>query len=227
MKIIDITVPLSPDLPVYPGDPPFSLEPVARVARGDGANVSRITLGTHAGTHIDVPRHLRDDGASVDQVPLDLLTGKARVLELRDVTAIGRRELAHLPVKGEERIILKTANSRLWSHAGFRDSYASLTPDGARYLAEAGTRLVGIDYLSIGPFGNETEVHRILLDAGILILEGLNLIGVEPGHYELLCLPLKIAGGDGAPARALLRSFARVPAGESSFDPHTTRWPLS
>lgn len=227
MKIIDITVPLSPNLAVYPGDPPFSLDPVARVARGDGSNVSRITLGTHAGTHVDVPRHLRDDGASVDQVPLDLLAGRARVIELRDVAAIGRRELARLPVKGEERIILKTGNSLLWSQSGFRDGYASLTPEGAHYLVEAGTRLVGIDYLSIGPFGNEAEVHRILLDAGILILEGLNLTGVEPGHYELLCLPLNIVGGDGAPARALLRSVMRAPAEDSSFDPHTTRWPLS
>jgi arylformamidase len=227
MKIIDITVPLSPDLAVYPGDPPFSLDPVARVARGDGANVSRITLGTHAGTHVDVPRHLRDDGASVDQVPLDLLAGRARVIELHDVAAIGRRELARLPVKGEERIILKTGNSMLWSQPGFRDGYASLTPEGAHYLVEAGTRLVGIDYLSIGPFGNEAEVHRILLDAGVLILEGLNLTGVEPGHYELLCLPLSIVGGDGAPARALLRSVTRAPVEDSSFDPHTTRWPLS
>ncbi len=226
MKIYDITVPLSPDLPVYPGDPAVTIEAVTRIARGDTANVSRLTLSTHAGTHLDVPRHCRDDGATVDHVPPALLVGDARVVEVREVRAIGARELARLPVRGTERLLLKTGNSLLWDRPGFQDDFAFLTEEGARYLVEAGVRLVGIDYLSIERFGGDGTVHRLLLDAGIVVLEGVNLEGVAPGGYELICLPLKVAGGDGAPARALLRS--REPGGERPApDLHTTRWPLS
>lgn len=226
MKIHDITVSISSELPVYPGDPPVMIEPVARIARGDAANVSRLSLGTHSGTHLDPPRHFRDDGAGVDRVPLGLLVGKARVVEIRGAREIGRRELARFPVRGEERVLLKTDNSLLWGRSGFHEEYAFLTEEGARYLLEAGVKLVGIDYLSIERFGGEGAVHRILLDAGVPILEGLNLDGVEPGEYELICLPLKLAGGDGAPVRALLRS--REKAGdEPPFEPHSTRWPLS
>ena len=226
MTIHDITVPLSPTLPVYPGDPSVSFEPVTRIARGDTANVTRITLTTHSGTHLDVPSHCRDGGATVDHLPLSLLLGKARVLDLRGTGAIGRRELARLPVRGEERVLLLTDNSLLWESPGFQDDFTHLTDDGAAYLIEAGVRLVGIDYLSIEGIASGITVHRMLLDAGVVILEGINLAEVEPGEYELICLPLKIAGGDGAPARAILRGAAPK-AGEPPFDPHTTRWPVA
>lgn len=226
MTIHDITVPLSPDLPVYPGDPPVAFEPVTRIARGDTANVTRVTMTTHSGTHLDVPSHCRDGGATVDHLPLSLLMGKARVVDIRGVGAIGRRELARLPVRGEERVLLLTDNSLLWDRPGFQDDFAHLTEEGATYLIEAGVRLVGIDYLSIEGIDSGVTVHRMLLDAGVVILEGITLAEVEPGEYELICLPLKVAGGDGAPARALLRGRERS-AGEPPFDPHTTRWPVA
>lgn len=226
MKIHDITVPLSDELPTYPGDPPVSIEPVTRISRGDTANVSGIVMTTHSGTHLDAPRHFSDGGATVDHIPLTLLVGMARVVEIRGVREIGRKELARLPVRGVERILLRTDGGKLWNRPGFNEDFPFLTEDGARYLLEAGVKLVGIDYLSIERFDSGGEVHRLLLGNGVLILEGLNLEGVEPGKYELICLPLKVKGGDGAPVRALLRSRERL-AEESSFDPHTTRWPIS
>uniref|UniRef100_A0A831UBX8 Kynurenine formamidase n=1 Tax=Geobacter metallireducens TaxID=28232 RepID=A0A831UBX8_GEOME len=226
MTIHDITVPLSPDLPVYPGDPSVAFEPVTRIARGDTANVTRITMTTHSGTHLDVPSHCRDGGATVDHLPLSLLMGKARVLDLRGTGAIGRRELARLPARGEERVLLLTDNSLLWDRPGFQDDFTHLTEEGAAYLIEAGVRLVGIDYLSIEGIASGITVHRMLLDAGVVILEGITLADVEPGEYELVCLPLRVTGGDGAPARAILRGRERS-AGEPPFDPHTTRWPVA
>ena len=226
MKIYDITVDLSEELPVFPGDPPLRIEPVAALARGDAGNVSRITMSTHSGTHLDPPRHFNDNGLSVDQLPLSLLVGNALLAEVKGTKAIGRAELEQLPLKGEERLLLKTDNSRLWDLPGFSGDYSHLTPDGACYLVETGIKLVGIDYLSVECLDGDGEVHRFLLDNGLVILEGLNLNGVAAGSYELICLPLKIRGGDGAPARAILRSRER-PGRGADFDPHTTRWPLA
>ena len=226
MKIYDITMPLSAELPVFPGDPPVSIEPVTRLDRGDTANVSRISMATHSDTHIDVPRHFNDRGLTVDHLPLTLLVGKVLVAELHGVRQIGREELKRLPIKGEERLLLKTDNSALWDQSGFHEEYVHLTEAGAVYLLEAGVRLVGIDYLSVERFDGGGEVHRLLLDNGTLILEGLNLDGVPAGHYELLCLPLKIKGGDGAPVRAVLRSSESI-TGVTEFDPHTSKWPLA
>ena len=225
MKIYDISALISSDLPVYPGDPPVTIEPVTRISRGDAANVSRLAISTHCGTHLDVMRHYSDHGMAVDHVPLTLLVGKALVIELSGVREIGRRDLARFPVKGEERILLKTDNSLLWDRPGFHEEYAHLTEEGARYLLDEGVRLVGIDYLSIERFDGDGEVHRQLLGNGVVVLEGLNLDGVAAGHYELICLPLKIRDGDGAPVRAILRSHEGITP--PSFDPHTSRWPLS
>jgi arylformamidase len=226
MKIYDITMPLSADLPTFPGDPQVLIEPVTRLDRGDAANVSRISMSTHSGTHIDVSRHYSDHGLSVDHLPLTLLVGKALVVELLGVREIGREQLKRLPLKGEERLLLKTDNSALWERQGFWEEYAHLTADGAEYLLEIGVRLVGIDYLSIERFDGGGEVHRLLLSHGTLILEGLNLNGVAPGSYELICLPLKIKDGDGSPVRAVLRSREEAAAG-AQFDPHTSKWPLA
>jgi arylformamidase len=206
MNIYDISVAICEDLPVFPGDPAVRIEPVTRLASGDAANVSRISMSTHSGTHLDPPSHFNDHGISVDRIPLPLLIGPALVVGLPGVTDITSAVLDRLPILGEERILLKTANSKLWSKREFCGDYSALTPDGARFLVESGVKLVGIEYLSIERFDGDGEVHRILLDNGVAILEGLNLAGVAAGRYELLCLPLKIAGGDGAPARALLIS---------------------
>ena len=227
MKIHDITLSVSAELPVYPGDPPFMLEPVSRIAAGEGANVSRISCSTHCGTHLDAPYHFNDQMGSVDNLPLSLLIGSAMLVEFSpDVKEIGREQLEHLPIRNEARLLLKTGNSELWERKEFSEEYAHLTEEGAGYLLEMGVRLVGIDYLSIERYAGPGSVHRLLLDNGVVILEGLNLKGVGEGRYELICLPMKIKGGDGAPVRAVLRTRDHShPVGE--FDPHTSRWPLS
>lgn len=228
MRIHDITMPLSVDLPVYPDDPPIQIDSWSSIVKGGHANVSRISIGSHSGTHIDPPRHFSDFGMTVDQIPLELLIGKAQVVEISGVQEIGRKELEHLPVRGVQRLLLKTGNSRLWQEEGFRSDYAALTVEGATYLRELGVQLVGIDYLSIEPFDGDGEVHRTLLNGGIVVVEGLNLADVNHGEYQLICLPLKIKDGDGAPVRALL--IGGSPEGglsEPGFDPHTSKWPLA
>lgn len=226
MRIHDITMPLSAELPVYPGDCPVAIAPLTRISDGDPANVSRITLCSHSGTHLDPPRHFSDSGQSADEIPLELLIGKALVVKIAGVKEIGRKELERLRIKGVERLLLKTDNSGLLNESEFNRDYTALSGEGARFLLEAGVRLIGIDYLSVESFEGDGEVHRMLLDNGVVILEGITLADVAPGEYELICLPLKIKGGDGAPVRALLRGGAEHGA-EPGFDPHTTRWPLA
>lgn len=225
MKIHDITMSIFPSLPTYPGDPPIRIDPVTRIARGDPANVSCLTMSSHCGSHIDVARHFNDHGVSVDQLPLALLLGTALVADLRGVVKIDGKILARLPLAGVERLLLRTDNSLLWEKEGFCESYACLTRDGAEYLLQTKVRLLGIDYLSIERFDGDGEVHRLLLGSGAVILEGLNLDGIEAGKYVLICLPLKIKGGDGAPVRAILLDHGKsVPTGD--FDPHSSKWPL-
>lgn len=191
--IIDISLPIGPDTPVWPGDPPVLVEPVARIEAGDPADVSRLVLGTHTGTHVDPPAHFVPGTATVDALPLDVLVGPAVVAPFPvgpiDPVALESRSLP----EGTTRVLLQTAGD-----AG------ALTPDGARWLVERGVRLVGADTLSIEPASDDYPVHRILLGAGVVIVEGLDLSAVVPGAYQLVCLPLRIVGGDGAPARAVL-----------------------
>jgi arylformamidase len=192
-------------LPVYPGDSPFTIAPSSCIAGGDLANVSTVTLSSHSGTHLDPPRHFSDNGIPVDEIPLERLIGKAQVVEILGVTMIGREQLSRLIVAGVERLLLKTDSSELWKRSEFKEDFTALSVDGARYLLESGVKLIGIDYLSVESVRGNGEVHRILLDNDVLILEGINLAEVTPGEYELICLPLRIKGGDGAPVRALLR----------------------
>lgn len=227
MQIHDITMPLSAELPAYPGDTPVEISPLTSIAAGDAANVSRMQLCTHSGTHIDPPRHFSETGQTVDQIPLGLLVGKAKVVEITGASEIGRRELEHLPIHGVERLLLKTGNSALWKEKGFVENFAALTAEGARFLVETGVKLVGIDYLSIEKVDGTGDVHRTLLDKGVVILEGLNLADVVPGNYELICLPLKVKDGDGAPVRAILRGGPEHAHPAAEFHPHTTKWPLS
>jgi len=161
----------------------------------------------------------------VDQIPLERLIGPALVLEVEGHPHLGRAELERFPLSGVERLLLKTGNSRLWNRQGFQRNFTALTVDGAQFLVEAGVRLVGIDYLSVEPMDGDGTVHQTLLGNGVLVVEGLNLSQVHPGEYELICLPLKIEGGDGAPVRAVLRGATS--GAQAGFDPHTTKWPLA
>jgi arylformamidase len=206
MKIYDISVSLSDQTPVYEGDPRIQVTPDSRLSKGDSSNVSTLTFGSHSGTHVDPPFHMLQDGITIDQVPLDCMIGECFVCDLGDVPAIGMAELeaANIP-DGVERIIFKSRNSDLWKDSDFQKDFTYLAPDGADWIAKKGIRLVGIDYLSVDKFHSGTHpAHCRLMDAGIIIVEGLCLLNVPSGKYTLVCLPLKIKGGDGGPARAVL-----------------------
>ncbi len=205
-RFLDVSVPLVPGMVAYPGNPAFELHPVKRIAEGGSSNHSRLVLGTHTGTHVDAPRHFFDGAAGVDDLALDLLIGPARVVEVGKAGGIAAADLEPAGLRDDLRVLIKTPNSALWSTAGFRQDYTHLTESGARHLVERGVKVVGIDYLSVEQFKKAgAPAHRTLLSAGAVIIEGLNLADVEPGAYELYCLPLRVAGGDGAPARVVLR----------------------
>lgn len=206
MRIIDISMPIYPGMPCFPGDPEVSMRRTHSIDRGDAYNVSLVSLGSHAGTHVDPPVHFLKDGVGVDAVDLDLLNGPCYVLGVPStVRLVGGPELAGVP-PGTTRLLLKTRNSARWlSEDRFFPDYVALSPDGARDLLRRGVRLVGIDALSIESDATGTfPVHHALLGAGAVIVEGLRLAEVSPGPYELSCLPLRLKGGDGGPARATL-----------------------
>ena len=209
MRIYDVSVPLSPTLVCYPGDPPVEITPVAQLARGDAANVSRVTLSSHSGTHLDAPRHFFAHGTTVDALDLEVLLGPVRVQAITSSTHITADDLRSLHLEGTRRVLFKTTNGALWDLPGFRTNYVALTASAAHLLVDLGVQLVGIDYLSIDAFApQDFPVHRILLGAQVLILEGLDLRAVPPGEYELVVLPLLLQNGDGAPARVILRTNA-------------------
>jgi arylformamidase len=205
-KLLDVSVPLSSGMPTYPGNPEFELHPVKRIANGDTANNSRLVMGTHTGTHVDAPKHFLDDGVGVEGLRLDLLIGRARVVEVNKRGGIGREELAEAGLREDIRVLLKTPNSALWNGESFHSEYTHLTEAGARYLVDQGVKVVGIDYLSVEQFQKAgAPAHRTLLGQAVVIIEGLNLSEAEPGMYEMYCLPLRIPGADGAPARVILK----------------------
>lgn len=207
---IDISVPVRNGMVHWPGDPPFHIERALDQEKGDVATVSKMTLGVHTGTHMDAPLHFIRHARSIDSMPLDATVGRARVIEIRDPKSIKREELLGHAIAAGERILFKTTNSdRAWNSDAFDEDFVFIAQDGARYLAECGVRSVGVDYLSVGGFREDgPETHHALLAAGIWIIEGLNLKDVAPGAYELVCLPLKLAGSEGAPARAILKGIA-------------------
>lgn len=190
---IDISVPLAPGIPQWPGDPLLETWKVCDLS--EGANVTALSLCAHTGTHVDAPVHYFDGAAGVDAAPLDALIGPAVITDLDGAW------------QGAQRVLFRTGNSaRRWWTEPFHDEFDALTPDLARKLVAHDVRLVGIDYLSVGRNNEEgSEVHRILLQAGIWLLEGLNLCDTAVGEYELICLPLRLATADGAPARAIVR----------------------
>ena len=210
MKFIDISVAIRPDLPVWKGDPAVSIIRAASISAGDQANVTRLDMGAHTGTHVDAPLHFLDGRRPADQLDLDVLIGPAWVAEFdvpREITAadLGKAEI---PI-GTKRLLLKTSNSRLCSQkpATFDENFIGISADGARWLVEQGVRLVGIDYLGVERFDtvpHGAPTHKTLLQAEAILLEGLNLSDVLPGAYQLICLPVKIQGADGAPCRAVL-----------------------
>lgn len=205
-KLLDVSVPLAAGIPAYPGNPEFELQPVKRIADGGSSNVSRLVMGTHTGTHVDAPKHFFDDGAGVDQLPLDLLLGRCRVVEITHRGGIDAEELAAAGLREDIRVLLKTSNSALWNGEGFHQDYTYLTEAGARYLVDQGVKVIGIDYLSVEQFKKAgAPAHRALLSQGVVIIEGLNLAEAEPGMYKMYCLPLRVVGGDGAPARVILK----------------------
>lgn len=208
MKIYDITLTISPEMPVWPGDPSVVLERIESMDAGDHVNVSRLSCSVHTGTHVDAPHHFLNDGRTVESLPLDVLCGPARVLHLDDrvdlVTA-AVLEAARIPA-GTLRLLLKTRNSHIWKRGErrFIEDFVAVSSDGADWLAARGVKLVGVDYLSVAPFRQSDAPHQSLLKPGIVILEGVDLSAVPAGEYELYCLPLKLSGSDGAPARAIL-----------------------
>lgn len=206
MKIYDVTLALSEDLVAYPDDPPVRIERTKEISKDNAKyNLSTYSFGSHAGTHIDAPLHLIENGLSVDNLPLEMLIGRARVVE---VTAprIDENVLKEFDFTTDMRVLFKTRNSYLWGQNEFVQDYVHITLDAARVLIKEGIKIVGIDYLSVDKFDSEDlATHRAFLNAGAIIIEGLDLREVEPGDYELICLPLKIKSGDGAPARVVLR----------------------
>ncbi|HSJ54665.1 MAG TPA: cyclase family protein [Anaerolineae bacterium] len=210
MRIYDVTVPISEQMPVWPGDPPVKIERVSEIAGGAPFNVSRLHLGSHTGTHVDAPAHFIQQGQTVDRLPLDVLVGPALVLDLEDLPGktIQVLDLASLhPPRSATRLLLKTRNSNLWAdrQTEFEHQFVHLDAKSAAWLVRRGVRLVGLDYLSVEAFQSTTySVHHTLLEAGLIVVEGLDLSAVPAGPCQLVCLPLKIEGGDGAPARVLV-----------------------
>jgi len=198
---LDISVPISPEMLTWHDDPRVEITPVTGQYGDLTVTVTHLRLCTHTGTHVDAPLHFRPGEATVDQLPLTSLLGPAQVLDLRGMERIGRAELGAIAAA---RLLLKTDNSQ-WIRRGPMPNHpAHLTEDGAQWLVERGVRLVGIDSLSVDLPG-EAAAHEMLLGAGVAILETIDLTQVEAGEYELICLPLRIVGADGAPARAVLR----------------------
>jgi len=208
MEWIDLSVPLREGMPTYPGDQPFCLRPLLRIADGKGCNRSAIEMGTHTGTHVDPPWHFIVDGITVDRLPLDLLIGKAYVASVRARSAVtaSALESAHIP-EGAERLLIQIDDSfGLWDQPDFQPDFVYLAPDAAEWIVKRNIRLVGIDYLPVEQFhAPEPRAHRTLLGAGVIIVDGLNLRALEPGWVRFICLPPCIEGSDGAPALGVAR----------------------
>ena len=208
MTIYDISLTISPSLPTWPGDPALELEQIESMDKGAHANVTRISAAVHLGTHVDAPHHFLNDGRTVESLPLSILTGPCYVTQLPDgVDAITAEVLDRSEITPEmKRVLFGTSNSHWWKNGEtkFQTDFVAITEDGAEWLVERGVQLVGVDYLSVAPYGDSTPTHTVLLKAGVVIIEGLNLSQVSRGFYDLYCLPLKIADSDGAPARAIL-----------------------
>ena len=212
---IDISVPLRNAMVTWPTQPPVQIERCDDMERGDICNQSTISMSAHTGTHMDAPLHFVREGISIDQIPLAMTVGQARVIELHDTESIKPAELVPHHIRHGERILFKTQNSQRSRQTNtFIEDFIFISEEAARFLVECGVSVVGVDYISVAGFKSDpAKTHRILLEAGIWLIEWLDLSGVEPGKYELICLPLKLDQGDGAPARAILRPIRVGKAG--------------
>lgn len=207
MKIFDITVQISPEIPVWPGEEGVIISQKSSIEKGDDANVSHLSFGAHTGTHVDAPYHFIADGVSLDQIPLERFVGDVQVVEVLDADLITVETLKRCNINiKSSRLLFKTKNSDIWAKGEYRfqEDFVALSQDAAQFLVDRHVQLVGIDYLSIAPYHESTPTHKTLLGAGVVVLEGIDLSGVKPGEYILYCLPLKLNGVDGAPARAIL-----------------------
>jgi arylformamidase len=206
MRYFDISVPVSDGLVTYAGDPPIHVELWHSMAQGAIADVRTLSMGVHTGTHIDAPAHFLPGGKTIDELDLETCFGPVQVMDLTAVAGglIDRASLEAGLTPGVARVILKTRNSALWSLPAFDPGFVALLPDAAELLVERSIRLIGVDYLSVAPSPDPVSVHRILLSAGVVILEGLDLSSVPAGQYTLACLPLRLLGAEAAPARAIL-----------------------
>ncbi|MEN6298591.1 MAG: cyclase family protein [Anaerolineaceae bacterium] len=207
MQIYDISLTIEPGMTIWPGDPEVNLERVATIGKNSSANISKLSMGVHAGTHVDAPIHFIPSGTGVDQLPLKILTGRVYVLEMLKPNLITVDELkkADIPPR-TRRLIIKTRNSQIWSsnNRRFQEEFVGIDAEGAQFLVDHGVKLIGLDYLSIAPYKQGKLPHEIFLKSGVVIVEGLNLSKVSQGRYSLYCLPLKLLNADGAPARAIL-----------------------
>ena len=206
---IDVSVPITDGMLSWPGDPKVHIKRAVDMEKGAPANVTKLNIGAHTGTHMDAPRHFLNKKAGIDKVPLDNLIGKARVIEIRSKEIINPEDLRPHSIRKGERILFKTDNSKSrWYLKPFSKKFVALSLESARYLADRKIKILGIDYLSIGSFESDiAEIHRVFLKAGVSPVEGLDLSKIEPGVYEMICLPLRIVKSDGSPVRALLRKL--------------------
>jgi arylformamidase len=204
MKFYDVSIPIDSVMPVFPGDPIFQSERLKSPKNGP-YQLHAVSMGNHAGTHVDAPAHFYKDGMTVDDIPLEVLNGRARVIEIHDPVKVDLPELKKTVLLDDFRVIFKTKNSLQWDQP-FTEDYVYVAEAAANYLTKNGIKLIGFDYLSIDRFGDESfPVHKILLRNNIILVEGLNLKEVEEGEYELCCLPLRFKGLDAAPARVVLK----------------------
>ena len=207
-KIYDISLTIYPGMLGWPGQPQLAMDTVKSIAQGDSSNVSLLHIGTHTSTHVDAPCHFIPGAIGIDSISPEVLIGPARLFQLPEIPHIDRNLLEGLELKGVERLLFGTSNSTLLKQSQFVEDYIFTSEDAASYLVDMGIKLVGVDYLSIDQYQNMARpAHHVLLGAGVVIVEGLDMTGVPPGDYELICLPLKIKDGNGAPARVFLREI--------------------
>jgi arylformamidase len=218
-KIIDITVPLTTRMPVWPGSNGIRIRTTMRLEDGDSSNVSRLDFNLHTGTHVDAPRHFLQNGKTVELLSLDVLVGSSYVAYLPDAADVTPRNLTDLNLQpGIKRLLLRTRNSELWAARknAFKEDFVALTKAAAQWIVDKKIRLIGVDYLSVQRYSDDSSTHQILLGADTIILEGLNLFNVKAGFYELICLPLSLVGTEAAPARAILRQIPEADSKSST-----------
>jgi arylformamidase len=209
MQIYDISLSISEELPTWPGDPTIKIERVQKMENGADANVTHLSMTAHTGTHIDAPYHfLGNDAITIEQIDLNQLVGRAYMLQISDdIELITANVLKNCGIPPRtKRLLIKTRNSDHWKKQDnlFDENFVAISPDGAQYLINRGIKLIGVDYLSVAPYADGKPTHKLFLEAGIIIVEGLDLSEITQGRYTLYCLPLKIIGADGSPARAIL-----------------------